>query len=186
MMISRSEGPEGFDPSALHAFHATARENIQRALHMIRRHLGMDVAFVSEFIGDWRYMHYVDSLRGSPVAIGDKIALQDGYCRKIVEGRLPELIVDTADVPEAMAMPDTLAIPIGAHISVPIRLAGGELFGTFCCFNFVPRPDLRGRDLDALRKVADEVAKQIDDNDYELPLAKLESLLNKSRDSEPR
>ena len=66
-MISGSEGRRGLDVSAIHAFHATARDNIQRALSVIRRHLDMDVAFISEFIGDWRYMHYVDSQRaGAP------------------------------------------------------------------------------------------------------------------------
>ena len=181
MMISRSEGPNGLDVSALHAFHASARENVQRALQMIRRHLNMDVAFISEFIGDWRYMHYVDAQRAdAPIATGDQISLQDGYCRQIVEGRLPELIVDTADVPDALAIPATQAVPIGAHISVPLRLADGKLFGTFCCFNFAPRPDLHARDLEVLRKVADEVARQIDDNDYKMPLTALEAILRKN------
>jgi GAF domain-containing protein len=142
----------------------------------------MDVAFISEFIGDWRYMHYVDSLREpAPISVGEQISLQDGYCRKIVEGRLPELIVSTADVPDAMASPDTASMPIGAHISVPLRLSNGALFGTFCCFSFNARRDLSERDLEAVRTVAREVARQIDNNDYKLPLADLESLLSKSR-----
>jgi GAF domain-containing protein len=125
-------------------------------------------------------MHYVDAQNATPITTGDQIALQDGYCRHIVEGRLPELIVDTADVPGAMALPDTQSVPIGAHISVPLRLANGKLFGTFCCFNFTARPDLREHDLNMLRQVADEVAKQIDDNDYKLPLTALESILRKN------
>jgi len=155
-----------------------ARNNIMRALQLIRKHLGMDVAFISEFIGDWRYLHYVDSkLASAPISAGDQISLQDGYCRKIVEGQLPEFIVDTSVLPEAMAIPDTVSLPIGAHLSVPLRLADGKLFGTFCCFNFTARNDLRERDMKVLRKVADEVAKQIDDNTYELPFAEIESIL---------
>lgn len=183
-MMTRLEGPQGLDASALHTFHAAARSNITRALQLIRKHLDMNVAFISEFIGDWRYMHYVDAGRGSaPISAGDQISLQDGYCRQIVEGRLPELIVDTAEIPEAMAIADTREIPIGAHMSVPLRLADGTLFGTFCCFNFTARRDLRERDLASLRKVADEVAKQIDDNNYELPLSEIESILRKNRDA---
>lgn len=179
-MINKSEGPSNLSLSAVHAFHAAARQNVQRALSMIRAHLNMDVAFISEFIGDWRYMHYVDSLHGSaPISAGDKISLQDGYCRKIVEGSLPELIVDTAKVPVAMAIADTREIPIGAHMSVPLRLTNGDLFGTFCCFNFKARPDLQKQNLDTLRAVASEVAKQIDDNEYELTSAKIEAILDR-------
>jgi GAF domain-containing protein len=183
-MITRSQGPRGLDISAIHAFHATARDNIQRALSVIRRHLDMDIAFISEFIGDWRFMHYVDAQRaGGPISVGDQISLQDGYCGKIVEGTLPELIVDTAELPEAMAIPDTQKIPIGAHMSVPLRLPNGELFGTFCCFNFIARPDLRKRDLETLREVADKVGKQIDDNNYKLTLTKLEAILRRNKES---
>lgn len=182
-MMTRSEGSSGLDTSALHTFHATARDNITRALQLIREHLNMDVAFISEFIGDWRYMHYVDARRGrAPLSIGEQISLQDGYCRKIVEGQLPELIVDTSEIPEAMAISDTHEIPIGAHISVPLLLADGKLFGTFCCFNFTARHDLRARDLVSLRDVANEVAKQIDDSNYELPLSAIESLLRRNKE----
>lgn len=184
MMIGL-EGPQGRDLSALHTFHVDVRDNITRALRLIRTHLDMDVAFISEFMGDWRYMHYVDVRRPDfqPISIGEQIALQDGYCQQIVEGQLPELIVDTAVVPEAMAIPDTLAIPIGAHMSIPLRLADGRIFGTFCCFNFTARPDLRERDLASLRTVAVEVARKIDNSAYQLPFSEIESLLRKSREA---
>ena len=178
-MMTRLEGIGGLDTSALHTFHVAARNRITHALQMIRTHLGMDVAFISEFMGDWRYLHYVDVRRPdrAPISVGDQISLQDGYCQHIVQGKLPELIIDTSEIPEAMAIPDTLAMPISAHMSVPLRLADGSVFGTFCCFNFTARHDLRERDLESLRKIASEVAKQIDDNSYELPISQLESML---------
>lgn len=182
-MIRSQQGPQGRDTSALHTFHIEARDSIARALRLIRTHLDMDVAFISEFMGDWRYMHFVDLQRPDrePISVGEQISLQDGYCRRIVEGQLPELIADTAQIPEAMAIPDTLAIPIGAHMSVPLRLADGRVFGTFCCFNFTRRDDLRARDLLSLRTVAEEVAKKIDNSDYQLPFSEIETLLLKSR-----
>lgn len=178
------EGPQGRDITALHTFHVDVRDNIARALRLIRAHLDMDVAFISEFMGDWRYMHFVDLQRPDrdPISVGDQILLQDGYCRHIVEGRIPELIADTADIPEAMAIPDTRAMPIGAHISVPLRLADGNIFGTFCCFNFTARPDLRERDLLSLRMVADQVARKIDNSSYQLPFSEIESLLLRNKE----
>ena len=44
-------------------------------------------------------------------------------------------------------------MPIGAHMSVPLRLANGELFGTFCCFNLKARPELRQHDLETMREL---------------------------------
>jgi EAL domain-containing protein (putative c-di-GMP-specific phosphodiesterase class I) len=74
---------------------------------------------------------------------------------------LPELIPDTARVPEALAIPATRAIPIGAHLSVPIKLADGSCYGTFCCFSFKADGSLSQRDLEMMRVFADILADQI-------------------------
>ncbi|MEF2072191.1 sensor domain-containing phosphodiesterase [Consotaella aegiceratis] len=138
---------------------------IERALETVRAHLGMDVAFVSEFIGEDRIFRYVDSKTGrSPIKVGDVLSLQDGYCRKVVDGELPALISDTAVVPGALAIPATHAIPIGAHVSVPLRLADGRLYGTFCCFSFEPDHSLNERDLRFFRIFADIVAYQLEES----------------------
>src|SRR5271154_1938714 len=99
---------------------ALAENCVERVLGTVRSRLGMDVAFVTEFIGDTRFFRNVNTKTGrSPIKAGDFAALEDGYCKKIVEGRLPELIPDTAAVPEAMAIPATRGMPIGAHLGVP-------------------------------------------------------------------
>lgn len=127
------------------------------------RAVGMDVAFVAEFLPDRRVFRHVDSeSAGAPIQAGDSIALDEGYCKRIVEGTLPELIPDTAAVPAAMTLPVTRDIPIGAHISVPIRLRNGRLYGTFCCFSFAPDPSLNERDLRTVRAFAELAAEQID------------------------
>ena len=100
---------------------------IQRALEAVRRHLGMEVAYLSEFVGDDSVFHYVDA-PGLEALIkpGDKRSLDEVYCRHILAGRLPELIPDTSTEPLAVAMPITQAVPIGSHASIPIRLAAGR------------------------------------------------------------
>ena len=114
-----------------------AENCVERVLETVRSSLGMDVAFVSEFIGDTRFFRHVNTKTGrSPIKAGDLAALEDGYCKKIVEGRLPELIPDTAAVPEAMAIAATRGMPIGSHLGVPLRLADGRIFGAFCCFSY--------------------------------------------------
>jgi EAL domain-containing protein (putative c-di-GMP-specific phosphodiesterase class I) len=145
-----------------HELSGSAVDGVQKILNAVRSHLNMDVAFVSEFVGKERYFRHVDAKGPSPLKAGDSMPLADGYCQRVVNGLLPELIVDTADVPEAMALPDTLAIPIGSHLSVPIRLKSGHVYGTFCCFNFATDPTLNERDLHFMRAFADVAAFQID------------------------
>ncbi len=137
--------------------------SVAAILRAVRAHLGMDIAFVSEFVGEQRYFRYVDSKQEQTLLrAGDARPLEDDYCLRVVEGRLPELIVDTARVPEAMALPMTTIAPIGSHLSVPIRLKNGRVYGTFCCFSFYPDLTLTQRDLHFMRAFADVVAHQID------------------------
>lgn len=145
------------------ALPATAIIGVEKALHAVRSHLGMDVAFVSEFVDNRRYFRHVDSETArSPIKAGDTIPLDEGYCKKIVDGKLPELIPDTAAVPEAMAIPATREIPIGSHLSVPLKLADGRVYGTFCCFGFQPDVSLNERDLHTMKAFAELIAYQID------------------------
>lgn len=135
----------------------------QRSLEAVRKHLGMDVAYISEFIAEDSVFRRVDAPGlGHLIAVGDVKSLEDVYCRHILEGRLPELIPDTAAEPIAMAMPITHGVPIGAHVSVPIRRPGGELYGMFCCLSAAPRPSLNDRDLHIVRAFAELVAEEIE------------------------
>ena len=146
----------------------TTAGGVQNILTSVRSHLNMDVAFISEFVGQQRYFRNVDAKGSSPLAVGDSMPMADGYCQRVVDGQLPELIVDTATVPEAMAIPETRTVPIGSHLSVPIRLKNGSVYGTFCCFNFSADPSLNPRDLHFMRAFADIAAFQID---HELEMA---------------
>jgi EAL domain-containing protein (putative c-di-GMP-specific phosphodiesterase class I) len=137
--------------------------NIDRVLASIRSYLGMDVAFLSEFLGENRIFHNVDSVRvGGPIRVGGVIPMAAGYCRHVVEGRLPELIPNTNAVALARTIPETRSIPIGAHLSVPVKLEDGRTFGTFCAFSYRPNPKLNQRDLELVRTFSRLVAHQID------------------------
>ncbi len=136
--------------------------SVQKILASVRHHLDMDVAFVSEFVGRKRYFRNVDAKGRTPLHVGDSMALSDGYCQRVVEGSLPELIVDTAHNALASSLPDTIAVPIGSHLSVPIRLKDGRIYGTFCCFSFEADQTLNERDLGVMRAFAEVAAYQIE------------------------
>lgn len=135
---------------------------VDGVLNAIREHLRMDVAFVSEFRISDRVFRHVSARGRTPIQPGDSCPLDEGYCQRVVDGRLPQLIPDTENLAAARALPETQTIPIGAHLSVPVRLGDGRLFGTLCCFSFSADPSLGERDLDILRAFAALLGTQLD------------------------
>lgn len=133
------------------------------ALRAIRLHFGMDVAFVAEFAHGRRIFRQIDThLDNPPIHVGSSDPLDESYCQRVVDGRLPELIRDAGLIPAALELPATLALPVGAHLSVPIRLKNGTLFGTFCCFSFAADRSLQARDLAMMRAFAEFSGTQIE------------------------
>jgi len=137
-------------------------EIINTALESVRQHLGMDVAYLSEFVGGQSVFRNVRAPGLEElISVGDSQNLDDVYCRHILEGRLPELIPDTAKEPIAAALPITAAVPIGSHVSLPIVLPDGKPYGMFCCLSAEPKPTLNARDLQTMRLFATLVARQV-------------------------
>lgn len=133
-------------------------EMLHDALHALRKHFRMEVAFISELELGRRVFRYVESeVSFSPVCAGGSDSLEDSYCQRVVDGRLPELIHNAQENAEALTVQATKLLPVGAHLSVPIRLANGEIYGTFCCFQRQPNYSLDERDLDFMRSYADFV-----------------------------
>jgi EAL domain-containing protein (putative c-di-GMP-specific phosphodiesterase class I) len=135
---------------------------VQDALHTIRTHLGMDVAFLAEFSNQERIFRHIDSDLELPLKPGDTTPLDETYCQRVVDGRLPALIPDTSLVPAAAALPVTSEFGIGAYLTSPIRLADGDVYGTLCCLSFSPDPSLGERDMRLLNLFGDFIARQID------------------------
>ncbi|MBB3936271.1 sensor domain-containing phosphodiesterase [Aureimonas phyllosphaerae] len=136
--------------------------DIRAMLRLVRQNLGLDIAFIGEFVGGRRVFRHVDA--DAPVLLreGDSDLLEETYCGGVVEGRLPELMPDTARVAEAARLPVTRTLPIGSHLSVPIRLSNGMVYGTFCCFGHAPDHSLNQRDLAVMRTFAGLVAQRVD------------------------
>jgi EAL domain-containing protein (putative c-di-GMP-specific phosphodiesterase class I) len=132
-------------------------------LHAVREHLKMEVAFVSEFTRGQRVFRYVDSSwPKNPVRVGNGDPLEDSYCARVVDGRMPELINNAQTNACAAELPVTFAIPVGAHMSVPIRLTDGSVYGTFCCFSRSADESLNQRDLNLMRVFAELAGKMIE------------------------
>jgi len=141
----------------------TLTEDLQRVLSTLRCHLGMEVAFISEFSEGCRFLRYVDAEdQSTPLKVGDFHPLDKTYCQRIVTGELPEVIPDTSANPTTHALDVTRALAIGNYIGVPIRMPDGDIYGTFCCFDHQPGTKLGQRDLSLLRAFADFTSKLLD------------------------
>jgi len=141
----------------------TNSNSVQDILHAIRTHLKMDVGFIAEFIAGKRIFRYVDSgWAGNPVHVGNGDPLEQSYCQRVVDGRLPELIHDARENAVAAELAATFDIPVGAHMSIPILLTDGSVYGTFCCFSHYADLTLNMRDLSLMRVFAELAGKMID------------------------
>ncbi|MFG6415438.1 GAF domain-containing protein [Roseateles sp. DC23W] len=136
-------------------------KRITDVLLTLRRQLRMDVVFVSEFVDGRRVFRFVDG--GDPLGLhtGDSAPLEQSYCQAVVQGRLPELVTDAAPFVADASLPDA-GIPVGAHLSTPVVLPDGRVYGTVCCFSSAPQPELHDNALACLRQCARLVARKVE------------------------
>jgi GAF domain-containing protein len=135
---------------------------VSEVLALLRERLKMDVVFVSEFVDGERVFRYVDTERDrAMISPGDSNPLEETWCQRVVDGRIPELIPNVQAFPGKAQLPST-PFHIGTHISTPVLLGDGHVYGTLCCFSFSPHESIQERDLKNLKSVAILVARKID------------------------
>ncbi|WMS43406.1 EAL domain-containing protein [Acuticoccus sp. MNP-M23] len=135
---------------------------VNRALDVMRHHLNMDVAYINEVRDDHTIARYVNAEPGAPApTIGEPRPARDGYCRAMLDGNLPGLIPNTADVPFAQSLDVTHAFPVAAYVAAPLHLQDGSLYGTFCCVSRHPNETLNDRDHAMLKAFCDLASYQI-------------------------
>jgi hypothetical protein len=74
---------------------------------------------------------------------------------------MPELVADAAPMVARGELPQT-GVSVGAHLSTPVVLPDGRIYGTVCCFSTSARPDLESSALACLRQCARLVARKIE------------------------
>lgn len=141
----------GYEPSDLHVtisdlLVATADHTdgaldhvVSEVLRTLRDRMKMDVVFVSECVDGQRVFRQVATTGARPtICVGQSDALEASWCQRVVGGRLPRHMADAKVDPAVGALLDQLPFPIGSHISAPIVLKKGEIYGTLCSFTFSP------------------------------------------------
>lgn len=125
---------------------------VHQLLAVVRTQLGMQVAWVSEFVGSDQVLCFVDAAEGADApAEGSRLPLGGSFCARVLDGRFPALIPDARSVPEAALLDVTAELHIGAYVGVPVLGPHGVAVGMLCAINDGACPALSERDLAALR-----------------------------------
>jgi GAF domain-containing protein len=137
-------------------------ETIERLLSTVREALEMDVAFVSEFAADQLIFR---ALEGDAESFGwrenEGLPLEESYCKRVLDGRLPNVIPDARSEGSTRALGVTSEANIGSYAAVPVVLSDGRPYGTLCCVSHRADPRLRERDLGLMEGVARELSRQL-------------------------
>ncbi|HEY0043599.1 MAG TPA: EAL domain-containing protein [Allosphingosinicella sp.] len=133
---------------------APADAQIESILDAVRKHLGMEIAFAARYENGHRTFTHISAGIPVPAAPGDSEPQEQSFCWNILQGHLPELIHNAADLPFAKTLPITMALPVGCHLDVPLRMKDGSIYGSFCCLSRTPDYSLTERDLDTVRAFA--------------------------------
>ena len=161
--------PDAFDVKVAELLVATAdgsdvliEDSVPEVLRLLRSKMNMDVVFVSEFTEGRREFRYVEQAPGEElISAGMSDPLEESWCQRVVDGRLPGLVRNAGDLQARGELPAT-PFPIGTHLSTPIVLSDGAVYGTLCCFSFGVNEKITERDMNKLRYTAGLTASKID------------------------
>ncbi len=138
-------------------------ESVERILAAARDELGMDVAYVTEFVGEAQVVRITNGaaeLFG--IEPGLTVPLAGSYCQRVMDGRLAPVVPDTAAEPEVRDLPVTAEAGLGAYVGVPVRFPDGELYGTLCSASRSSRPELAERDIGFMHVLARVIADTVE------------------------
>lgn len=132
-----------------------ARRQASRVLSILREELGMQLAYLTEFVGAQQVVRHVEGDAASlGLRPGVTVPLAGSYCQMVVRGELHGVVPDTAREPKVAALPVTQEAGLGAYVGVPLYREGGELYGTLCCASGHAQPELAARDTSFVKVLA--------------------------------
>jgi EAL domain-containing protein (putative c-di-GMP-specific phosphodiesterase class I) len=135
---------------------------LARVMSLARRHLNMDVVYVGQFAGERQIYRGLD---GDParfgMSLGEGPPLEATFCQRMVTGQIPSAIPDTSREAGVADLLGSVPGGVGAYVGVPITLADGSLYGTFCCLSQEPVADLTERDVRFMAMLAELLADEL-------------------------
>jgi hypothetical protein len=154
-------------------------EVVMRALAAAKEELGMDVAYLTEFVGE---VQTIRAVYGDGASFGldegATVELEGSYCQRVIDGRLGSVVPDTSLEPEVAELEATTDAKLGAYVGVPVRFADGALYGTLCAAHHGAMAGLAERDVAFMNVFARMLADTIErDRAQEHQRHRLESVV---------
>ncbi|EHB55028.1 diguanylate cyclase/phosphodiesterase with PAS/PAC and GAF sensor(s) [Mycolicibacterium rhodesiae JS60] len=137
-------------------------EFIRTLLSLLRTRLGLDTAWLSSFHHGMQTMEILDGdTQAVNLSTGDQASLSDSYCVRVIDGRLPAIIPDTADNQTTAALPVTGDWNLGAYVGVPVLSPAGATIGMVCAVSRHAKPYLADIDLRVVKQIAELIGTLI-------------------------
>lgn len=92
--------------------------------------------------------------------LGQPLALQDTFCRLMLEGVIGNAVPDARADERVSGLPLVAQLGVGAYLGVPIRLSDAELY-VLCCLARESRPSLGPREVKLLTGLAESVRAEL-------------------------
>jgi putative two-component system response regulator len=146
------------------------QEIVEGALSTVRETLGMDAAYLAEFTDGQQVFRALDGDAESfAMQVGGGTPAEGTYCLRMLEGRLPNVVPDSAADPRVAGLEITERAGIGSYAAVPLEFPDGAR-GTLCCLSHQPDPALAERDLRFMHAVARLIEDHLVRHDLEAQL----------------
>ncbi|MDT3442897.1 MULTISPECIES: EAL domain-containing protein [unclassified Pseudofrankia] len=135
-------------------------EAVSWLLSLARRHLQMDLSWLSRFTPD---LQIIEALHGDAESFGlgpgSTTCYADSYCSRVLDGRLPPVIPNARADERTAALLLTHEFDIGAYVGAPVVLEDGRVYGMLCCLSHHAEPGLSNRDGRFLTLLAEVLAR---------------------------
>jgi len=140
----------------------SADDLVYRLLDVALTRMGMELSWLSSFeSGDQVFDRISGPASDFGLYEGASSPLSDSYCARVIDGRLPNLISDTAQNDVTASLAVTKEMGIGAYIGVPVRRTDGTPQGMLCCVNSGHAHHLTDSDVHTLELLAELLAEII-------------------------
>ncbi len=132
----------------------------RRLLDLVREHLGMDLAWLSDVTQGQQEFAHVSAKDGvATPAAGTATPLEGSYCVRVLDGRLPAVVPDARSDDRTRDLAVTQELGIGAYLGIPLTRRDGSVQGMLCCVNTAATPELAARDITVVQLLARVIAE---------------------------
>jgi GAF domain-containing protein len=139
-----------------------AEEQVGDLLRTAKEALHLSVAFMTRMDGVTQFLEVVESSVPFLFKEGATQRQATSLCQAIQDRKLPPVIPDLRDFPEAMKLPAARMPRIRSYLSVPVVLSDGTVYGTFCAAGLTSDKGLTRRDKSLMDVLAHAAAVVIE------------------------